>query len=460
MKLAAMNLRIHRRTGGSVLLAAMLTVTVVGLALGSYLWLVAHQNLSTMRSLAWNSAIPVVEAGVEEALTQLYHNDIDHLSANGWTNLANGWYYKRRGVDNRSYFEVMIEHADPPRIVSTGYVPAPLAPSSLFGALLGNAGAPPPDAYIRRRVRVNTAHNPLFHGAMIATTKIDMSGNNISTDGFDSGDPQYSTNGKWDVTKPTKASGDVGTNLGLTDSIDVANANIKGHVGTGPGGSIAIGPNGTVGDVAWVDGGKIGIEDGWSTDDVHIEVFDVAQPFTNNYSVPASGTVNNVNYDFVLDQSQNYLVPDFHGKVLVSANATLWVTDTLRFINPSDYIYIAPGASLKLYVSAPSAAIGGSGIMNSDSYATTFQYYGLPSNTSLDFQANAAFTGTIYAPEANFTLGGGGNETYDFVGACVVRTVKLNGHYHFHFDEAIRRSLWKGYLVTAWNEIDPNSPIN
>ena len=83
MKLAAMNLRIHRRTGGSVLLAAMLTVTVVGLALGSYLWLVAHQNLSTMRSLAWNSAIPVVEAGVEEALTQLYHNDIDHLSANG-----------------------------------------------------------------------------------------------------------------------------------------------------------------------------------------------------------------------------------------------------------------------------------------------------------------------------------------------------------------------------------------
>lgn len=452
-----MTLRNHRADRGSVLLAALLTVTVVGLALGSYLWLVSHQNLATMRSLAWNSAIPVVEAGVEEALTQLFYNDIDHLSANNWTVQANGWYSRTRDVDGRSYFEVMIEHADPPRIVSTGYVPAPMAPASLFGAILANV--PPVSApYVKRRVQVNTARNPLFHGAMIATGKIDMAGNNISTDGFDSGDPQYSTNGKYDSTK-TKASGDVGTNLGLTDSINVANADIKGHVGTGPGGTIDIGPNGTVGDVAWVDGGSLGVKPGWSNDDVHVEVYDVPQPFTS-YSTPAGGTVNNVNYDFVLDQSQNYKLSDFHGKVLVTANASLWVTDTLSFINPSDYIYIAPGASLKLYVSASSAVIGGSGIMNSDSYATTFQYYGLPGNTSLAFKANASFTGTIYAPEADFTLGGGGKNVYDFVGSCVVHTIKLNGHYHFHFDEALRRSLWKGYIVTTWNEVDPNLPVN
>jgi len=299
---------------------------------------------------------------------------------------------------------------------------------------------------------------PLFHGAMLAREKIDMSGNNITTDGFDSSDATYNTNGKYDSTK-NKASGDVGTNLGLADSINVANADIKGHVGTGAGGTIDYGPNGSVGDLAWVNAGTTGIKDGWSSDDIHLEVFDVQAPFTTNYGTPGGGNTNNTTYDYILDQNQNYKLSDFRGKVLVTGNATLWVTDSVDF-GPDDYIYIAPGASLKLYVSAASAVIGGSGVMNSDAAATSFQYYGLPSNTSFSFKANASFTGSIYAPQAAFTLGGGGNNDYDFVGACVVNTIKLNGHYHFHFDEALMKALWRGYVAVAWNEIDPNAPIN
>ena len=43
--------------------------------------------------------------------------------------------------------------------------------------------------------------------------------------------------------------------------------------------------------------------------------------------------------------------------------------------------------------------------------------------------------GTIYAPHADFTLGGGGKDTIDFVGSSVTKTVKMNGHYKFHYDE-------------------------
>jgi len=53
--------------------------------------------------------------------------------------------------------------------------------------------------------------------------------------------------------------------------------------------------------------------------------------------------------------------------------------------------------------------------------------------------ANANFVGAIWAPQADFTLGGGGNNTYDFIGAVVTRSVKLNGHFNFHFDENLER---------------------
>jgi len=451
---------------GSALLMALLTVVLIGLALGSYLWLVSHQSFSTMRSLAWDAAIPVVEAGLEEALTQLHYNDIEHLSANNWTALTNGWYYKLHHVDNATYYEVVIKQVDPPDkagplIVSTASVPAPFAPASPAGMVLAQTVPGNSTPYIKRRVRVNTAKKPLFTGAMVAKGRIDMSGNNVTTDGFDSSDAQYNTDGKYDPKK-NKASGDVGTNLDLVDSIGVGNANIKGHVATGPGGTVTIQSNGSVGDLDWVNSGTAGIKPGWATDDMHTEILDVAEPsFPTGYSTPGSKTLDNVQYDYVLDHSGDYKLADFSGKVLVSTNvsATLWVTDTLSF-GPNDYILIAPGASLKLYVSAPTATIGGSGVINSDNYAYNFQYYGLPSNTSFTFKANAAFTGAIYAPEAEFTLGGGGKNEYDFVGACVVNTIKLNGHYHFHFDEALRKALWQGYVVTAWNEIDPNTPLN
>jgi len=64
-----MKITTHTRLQGSALLLALLTAFVICIALTTYLYLVSNQNRSVMRSLAWNSSIPVVEAGVEEALT-------------------------------------------------------------------------------------------------------------------------------------------------------------------------------------------------------------------------------------------------------------------------------------------------------------------------------------------------------------------------------------------------------
>jgi len=437
---------------------ALLTATIIGLALASYLTLTSNQHLAVFRSTSWNGGIPVAEAGIEEALTQIYYTGITNLSANNWTWGTDRYYHKTRSVGNDgSYYEVAINPVDPPVIVSTAYVRAPLAPSSAFGMILGtlNSGGTP-NSYVKRRVQVNTMGSASVSGAMVAKGNIDFSGQNVTTDSFDSSDSNYSTSGKWDPAK-AKASGDVRTNArdGKVAAIAVGNADIKGHVATGPLGVVNVGSGGSVGDLAWVNAGTAGIEPGYQTDDENIEIFDVKEPFSGGYFTPVGAKVGNIRYDYFLPLDGNYKLSSFGGKVLVTGNATLWVTDSVAFTG-GDSIEIAPGASLKLYVSAATATIGGHGVINGDGSATSFAYYGLPTNTSLNMKANAAFTGTVYAPQADFHLGGGSSNPYDFNGACVVNTVKMNGHFHFHYDEALRKVSTGRYVACSWNEVASN----
>jgi len=51
-------------------------------------------------------------------------------------------------------------------------------------------------------------------------------------------------------------------------------------------------------------------------------------------------------------------------------------------------------------------------------------------------------------------LGDGGSKTYDFVGKSVKQSVKMNGHYNFHYDEALPLApTFDGYAAIAWNEL-------
>ena len=51
-------------------------------------------------------------------------------------------------------------------------------------------------------------------------------------------------------------------------------------------------------------------------------------------------------------------------------------------------------------------------------------------------------------------LGGGGTSSYDFIGASVSRTVTMNGHFKFHYDENLRRiGMGRGFVPTNWKEV-------
>src|SRR2546430_5246073 len=146
-----MKINTNVRPHASAMILTLLTATIVGISLASYFSFVSHQNLSVARSLAWNGTVPVMEAGVEEALTQIYYNGFTNLSANSWTLAGDGLYHKTRSFGGGTYCEIAIQPVDPPVIYSTGYTPAPLTPSSQLGMVLGVITAPAPTPCVKRR---------------------------------------------------------------------------------------------------------------------------------------------------------------------------------------------------------------------------------------------------------------------------------------------------------------------
>jgi len=424
---------------GSALLASLIAITILSLILASYLAMSQRQSVSVARSQAWNAAIAVAEGGVEEAMAQLNRGvgaGELNLAANGWEQKAGGNYGpQQRRYLGSNYYEVVIVPGDKPVILSTGYTAAP------YGS-----------APISREVQVTTTSKaaPLFAVAMVAKQQIDFKGFNTATDSFDSDNVNYSSNGRYDPAKTSEA-GDVASSFGL---VNIGNAKIKGKVQTGPTGNSDVGSNGSVGSAAWVNAGNLGIQPGWSANDFNVDFPDVLEPFSSGFS-PVSGTVSGTNYIYVLG-SDNYLMTSLTLKsketMYVNGNAVLYVTgDVLMQGNLSSQIFIGPGASLAVYVGGASAVFTQ---VNNQGNAKNFSYYGLPANTSVTFGGNAAVIGTIYCPNADFTIGGGGTDVYDFEGSVMAKTIKMNGHYNFHYDEGLVRSGPSfGYVPTSWKEL-------
>lgn len=497
---------------GSTLLVTVVVTAVIGLMLLAYLSLVQFQNTSNVRSQAWNAAIPVVEAGIEEALAHLNARAVTNgsLACDGWVQ-SGGTYIMARNLGD-SFYSVTISNyiagtTNQPIIESRGYTALPTVLASRPGPMLAAAVVLNASSeYLGRGVRARTQKLAIFSKGLVAKDSIDMNGNNVETDSFDSMDPRYSTNGLY-VSAWSKDSGDVAVNASLTNSLNVGNANIRGRVATGPGGTIAVGSQGSVGSSAWVSGGNQGIEPGWSEDDMNVAFDDVVVPFSGGFTpsggfysvvqsvvypigtprvvrtnwvttsslpmgapqpITTNGNGNNTTYtykayvfimatnssgtyyDYVLEDGMNYQLNGLSGKILVLGDANLYVSSSCNVTG----LTIEWGKHLNLYSSAPSVSLAGNNTANSDGTADSFAFWGTTSCTNISFSGNASFTGTIYAPSAHLALNGGGNNTVDFIGASITKSAKLNGHFNFHYDEALKN--WgpsRGFVVSSWNEM-------
>src|SRR5206468_6937329 len=302
---------------GSVLLLTLLTAWVIAIALVSYLTLVANQNRSIYHSLSWNCCVPVMEAGVEEALTQIYYNDITQLGNNQWS-YSDGLYHKTSYLgEDGSKYHVTIQPIDPPVIVSTGYHPAPgntgtpAGGQTAFGMILGTLTGPSTPALVSRSLLVTTRRLRPGDGGIQAKGRINLSGPSW-LDSFDSTNPRESTNGRYDPAKRS-ANGLALSNSTEPDSVHIGTGHVFGRVPSGPGS--LTGPDatvtytsGAVGDTAW-NSGNYGIEDGYASNDANIQFNDVVAPFSWGSGLnPVAGPGGDgTNYDWVVGPGNNQL---------------------------------------------------------------------------------------------------------------------------------------------------------
>jgi hypothetical protein len=424
----------EKEQAGSALLMALLVALILSTTLGSYLYLVVNERTLAARSLAWNSAIPVAEAGVEEALTQLYYSGTNNLATNGWSRGNDGMYHKTRALSSGNYYGTAIQLAAYPIIWSTGRVSAPFAGTN---------------AYISRLLKVTTAQM-LTYGGIIAKKQITFTGNGY-LDSFDSTDANHSNpDGTYNpALRTANAVALSNTNAAGAISLD-SNSYIAGTAVTGPGGTVT----GTVGDLAWVAGSS-GVEANHSRNDANVQINDVATPSFGSFSIvlPTSVTVSGTNYDYGVGTG-NYVLPSLtlssKQTLVVNGNAVIYCTSTASgcvSITGQSSIYITPGSSLKLYLAGPSQ-IAGQGAVNATGHASNLLIYGLPTCTSVLYAGNAMFSGVVNTPEADFSFVGNASAC----GSFIANTVTVNGNGGVHYDTSLG-GISKGYMVTSWNEI-------
>ena len=441
-------MRIHpKQTAGSVLLIFLVITAIAGVTLASYLSLVSNQNLSIMRSMGWNEGVAVAEAGIEEAMAHLNRNRTNRWK-DGWV-LQGSNVVKEVAFGRQRYKTTIEAYADKPNITSEGWVKHPSS-----GNFLPRA----------RTVKVSTTNDAIFAKGMVAKGQIDLAGNGILSDSFDSSNTNKSTGGQYDPAKRGDK-GDVATNASLADSLNVWNAEIYGKASTGPGGDVGI-KNGTVGSLAFHASGSTGIETGWSDDDMNVYFPDVDLPTPlppplvglPSTWLPQQIMVNGVltSFDYVVPPGNYRLTQDLNlnNRKMYFSGPTTLILDKNLSISGQGGMVLGTNANLQLYMNGPTATIAGNGINNLSGIANNFNYWGTPNNKELTIQGNGDWIGTVYAPQAVAKFGGGGATGDDFSGAMVVASVKLNGHYKFHYDEATGvYGPRRGYTITSWNEL-------
>jgi len=555
----------NSKVNGAALLTALIICGVLSLLVMYNLSLIQQQTLLSSRSQSWNMAVGVAEAGVEDGLQQLNDNG-SNLLADGWS--YNGLVYQSptRSFPDGSYYHAFIDFSsDPfnPAVTAVGYeIPHTFAcnQTAAFMATIGSSSGSP--AIARAVVVRCTRANPFIKGLAVKQT-IDMNGNNLLTDSFDSTDPTKSTAGQYDSTKYIGNKGDIATNMRVINSINVGNANIYGHVMVGPGGTMSVGSNGGVGDPSWQAANPGQIEPGYFNDHANFTFPDQSFPYTTglppvsgtisvtNYTLstnavvgsstypnppPAGGVITNVNYktvsnwpnqpntttncdstiyksktfpavgsfcgtpwqtgsggqnnsdyyfygiasytyttvtytynlyttnatvtstyyDHILYDGDYYLSTPLSGNTLVLGHARLVLSAGINMTG-NDVLQIAQGGSLRVFAGGANDSIGGNGVVNQSGFAANLQMNFTPETTSLSLSGKSEFIGTILAPEANVQMNGGGNNI-GFVGSLMANSVKMNGGFSLHYDEALgNQPSTSRFLISSWNEVDPNS---
>lgn len=478
---------------GTALITALTCAAIIATAGAVTLAIVSSKNRAIHQGAAWKEALLTAESGVEMAMNEVRKNLFDPEHAwEGWHASADPTLYPistapgaspetmtysftsqtllRTGEGGqRSWAQVVV---DAPRclldrtgeqwfrIRSLGLAEVPgtrvVAGSGedarlrkfdlVFDRRTGERVAAPRAA---RLIEAIAKPVGAFRLAVFGISTVDLTSQNIVIDSYDSRDNTKSTNGGYDIAK-RQENGDVATNGSL---VNAGNAHIYGDVLTNEG-SVLNSDNVT----------------GEVRNDFYQEVFNVTQPNVT----PEPSSPGNVMGTTTLDARPGTPASYVLSTIKLSGNEMLHIRGaadgsttyaqvivTGNFsLSGSAQVILDRGVYVRFFV-VGDADITGQGFLNPNS-PLHLQLYGVdraknPDGTpaapgSIKIAGNGGFCGSVYAPNYNVELKGGGSADTLF-GAFVGYTVRMNGVQSVHYDEALADGgLISDFKIVSWFE--------
>ncbi len=273
----------------------------------------------------------------------------------------------------------------------------------------------------------------LFAYVLGAVTNINMNGNSLITDSYNSADTNLSTNGQY-VSAKASTNGSVASGGGI---VNLGVVTISGN--------LYLGSNAVYSSSATNVTGTI-------YSNYNVQFPDVFLPTTDassNAVVWLNAPGNSSFHDFTVN---GYYWVNNSGTITVEPGVTVALQVTVQNFNPSSITLkggITNSGSLVIYHNPVNP--GGIAILGANAIGgpignrpVNFIYFGLPNVSNIILAGTGDFSGAIYAPAATMTMNGGG-AIINVDGSLIVGWATENGHYHLHFDENLLTNGPVGY---------------
>jgi hypothetical protein len=321
------------------------------------------------------------------------------------------------------------------------------------------------DRQTRERLAVPTASRVIeaiarpqgaFQVPLLSLVTIDMTNHNIVVDSYDSRDPNKSTNGGYDESK-RQWKGDIATNGKV---INAGSAHIYGSASTNEG-SVLNADNVT---------GNYPDDPNRIRTDYYQEIIKVTAPTPT----PSPGTPSSISGSTTLTATAGDPLQVVVSGVSLSGSSTLKIAGAAdgsptyaQIVCNGNWsqsgqavLELDPGVHVRIFIKGD-ADMTGNGVLNPNS-PLNLQVYGCdrPTNPdgtpaslgTLKIAGNGGFSGTVYAPNYNIEIKGGGTADNVF-GAFVGQNIFMNGVQSVHYDEALGEGgLITGYNIVSWFE--------